>query len=115
MKFTPLEALAVIIGAASAAKNERTFTVLRFNNNALTRARIDPIVTPGRPGAHVHSVMGGSNFGMNSTGKDLTKSECSNAMIKGDNSNYWYPALMFKDPNTGELEDVKPFYTNAYY
>ncbi|PNY25537.1 WSC domain-containing protein 2 [Tolypocladium capitatum] len=115
MKFAVAAALAALAGAASAGKDRRTFAVLRFNNKMLTRARADPIVSPGKVASHVHNVLGGSGFRLGSKGPDLTSSSCSTAMVKGDNSNYWYPSLYFKDPKTGKYEDVEVFYTNAYY
>lgn len=117
MKFTTstVVALTAVLTTAMAAKEERTFAVLRFTNKQLTKGRMDPIVSAGETSNHVHSVMGGSGFGKGSTGEDLVNSKCSNALIKGDNSNYWYPAMYFQDPVTGEFEDVEVFYTNAYY
>ena len=118
MKFNTLSSAALAALSATtamAAKDERTFAVLRFTSNSLTRGRMDPIVAPGQISTHVHNVLGGSGFSISSTGKDLQDSKCSNAMVKGDNSNYWYPALYFKDPKTGKFEDVEVFYTNAYY
>ncbi|POR34088.1 WSC domain-containing protein 2 [Tolypocladium paradoxum] len=115
MKLAAATALAALAGAASAGKDRRTFAVLHFNNKMLTRARADPIVSPGKVASHVHNILGGSGFSLGSKGQDLTNSKCSTAMIKGDNSNYWYPSLYFKDPKTGKLEDVEVFYTNAYY
>ncbi|KAK2589727.1 hypothetical protein QQS21_012594 [Conoideocrella luteorostrata] len=118
MKLTATTALLALIGSATARKDkpdQRTFAVLRFTNKQLVKTRADPIISPGVAGSHVHTVMGGSGFGLSSTGKDLMASNCSNAMVKGDNSNYWFPSLYFKDPQTGKLEDVELFYANAYY
>ena len=116
MKFHLISlALAALTGTAASAKDKRTFAVLHFNNKQLVAGRMDPIVSPKEPSGHVHNVLGGSNFGLGSTGEELMKSNCTNAKIKGDNSNYWYPKLYFKDPKTGELEDVEIFYTNVYY
>ncbi|KHN95166.1 uncharacterized protein MAM_07051 [Metarhizium album ARSEF 1941] len=115
MKFHALAAAAALVGTVSSAKDKRTFAVLRFTNKQLTKGRMDPIVSPGQASAHVHSIFGGSNFGLSSTGKELMDSNCSTAMIKGDNSNYWVPSLYFKDPKNGKLEAVELFYANAYY
>ena len=114
MKYTYGAALAALFGAV-AAKDDRTFAVLRFTNKGLTKGRMDPIVSPGKVSNHVHTVMGGSGFGMSATGDDLMNSKCSNAMIKGDNSAYWFPSLYFKDPSTGNFEDVDVNYVNVYY
>lgn len=114
MKITSSAALAALIGAV-AAKDERTFAVLRFNNKQLTKGRMDPIISPGKTSSHVHTVMGASNFGIGSTGETIVNSQCTNAMIKGDNSNYWFPSLYFQDPSTKKFESVDVFYVNAYY
>ncbi|PON27983.1 WSC domain-containing protein [Trichoderma gamsii] len=115
MKFSTLAGAAALTGAAMAAKDSRTFAVLRFTNKGLVTTRADPIVQPGGPSGHVHNVLGGSNFGFSSTGQDLLKSNCSTALVKGDFSNYWYPTLYFHDPKTGLLESVDVYYTNVYY
>ncbi|KAG6000783.1 hypothetical protein E4U21_005017 [Claviceps maximensis] len=119
MKLTSATAFLAMVGGAVAARKDnpgkRTFAVLHFNNKQLTKGRMDPIVTPGQVSGHVHTVMGGSGFGLGSTGKDLMASNCSTAKVKGDNSNYWFPSLYFKDPKTGKLEDVEMFYANVYY
>lgn len=114
MKLTTAAALTSILGVA-ASKDKRTFAVLRFTNKQLTIARADPIVSPGQPSTHVHHVLGGSGFGLGSTGEDLKNSKCSNALIKGDNSNYWFPSLYFKDPKSGNLESVELNYASVYY
>ncbi|KAL6802021.1 COOH terminal WSC domain-containing protein [Trichoderma sp. SZMC 28012] len=116
MKFTTTTAaVAAMAGIAAAAKDSRTFAVLRFTNKGLVTTRADPIVNPGVPSGHVHNVLGGSNFGFSSTGADLVKSNCSTALVKGDYSNYWYPTLYFHDPKTGDFEYVDVYYTNVYY
>lgn len=114
MKLAAAAALAALAGTAL-AKDERTFSVLRFNGKQLTKGRVDPLVDPGRPAPHVHTVLGGSNFGINSTGQDLLESKCTTAMVKGDNSNYWFPSLFYKDHESGKLEEVQVFYVNVYY
>ncbi|KAL8400340.1 hypothetical protein RB594_000644 [Gaeumannomyces avenae] len=108
-------AAAALIGAVSAKKG-RTFCVLRFNGaGPLVEGRMDPIVEPGRTSAHVHTVQGASNFGINSTADDLAKSSCTTAMIKGDMSAYWTPKLYFHDKAANTFEPVEMFYMNVYY
>ncbi|KAF9442275.1 hypothetical protein P691DRAFT_739102 [Macrolepiota fuliginosa MF-IS2] len=60
-------------------------------NNILTIQRIDPIVDSGKVSTHVHSVVGGSNFGLNSTTGLLRQSQCTSIPIPQDKSNYWFP------------------------
>lgn len=107
--------LAALVGAA-AAKDGRTFAVLRHHGNGpLMTGRVDPVVNPGVVSSHVHTVMGASNFGMNATGASLRDSSCTTALIKGDLSAYWYPQLYFQDPQDGHFEPVELFYMNIYY
>ncbi|KAL7798440.1 COOH terminal WSC domain-containing protein [Trichoderma ceciliae] len=115
MKFSTPAAVVAMAGVAVAVGDSRTFAVLRFTNKGLVTTRADPIVQPGVPSGHVHNVLGGSNFGFSSTGQELLSSNCSTALIKGDNSNYWYPTLYFHDPKTGDFEYVDVYYTNVYY
>ncbi|KAM4054693.1 WSC domain-containing protein [Hirsutella rhossiliensis] len=114
MKPAVAAAFAALMGA-TAAKDERTFAVLRFNNKQLTKGRMDPIRNPGVTSAHVHNILGGSGFSTSAKGPDLQKAKCTTAKVKGDNSNYWFPSLYFRDPKTGKFEDVELFYANAYY
>ncbi|KAL1668487.1 hypothetical protein GGF50DRAFT_124038 [Schizophyllum commune] len=96
-------------------------------NNILTTQRIDPILTPGQVATHVHSgahgsppvcdqthlchpVVGGSNFGLDSTSSDvLRNSSCTSVPIREDKSNYWYPNGTFS------LVDGNPVMYVSYY
>lgn len=109
-------ALAALVATAAAAQDKRTFAVLRhYGKGPLTTCRADPIVSPGKTSAHVHTVMGASNFGLNVTGQQLRESKCTTALPKADLSAYWFPTLYFKDPATGLLEPVPMDYMNVYY
>ncbi|KAM7196010.1 protein of unknown function (DUF1996) domain containing protein [Naviculisporaceae sp. PSN 640] len=108
--------LAALIATAEAAKDRRTFAVLRhYGKGPLTTCRADPIINPGAPSAHLHTIMGASGFGLNSTGEDLMNSRCTTAKPKADKSAYWFPTLFFKDPEDGHFEQVNFFYMNVYY
>jgi hypothetical protein len=72
---------------------------LMSSNNVLTTQRLDPIVTPGKVSGHVHSVVGGSNFGFEVTTEKLRQSQCTSIPIKEDKSNYWWPHLYFQWKN----------------
>lgn len=114
MLFTSV--LATLVATAAAAKDRRTFAVLRhYGRGPLTTCRADPILSPGGPSGHVHTVMGASNFGLNVTGELLRQSECTTALPKGDLSAYWFPTLYFQDPVTNLLEPVDFYYMNVYY
>ncbi|KAK4650251.1 hypothetical protein QC762_705760 [Podospora pseudocomata] len=114
MHFTTI--LATMAVTVAAAKERRTFATLQHKGRGpLTTCRADPIVSPGGPSAHVHAVMGASNFGFNVTGESLRQSKCTTAKPKADMSSYWVPSLYFKDPETGLLEPVEFFYMVNYY
>ncbi|RYP53726.1 hypothetical protein DL768_001326 [Monosporascus sp. mg162] len=102
----------------AAAKDRRTFAVLRFHNEGghfSTEGRMDPIVYPGTVSSHSHGVMGGSNFGLMIEGDQLLDSECTNALLSADKSNYWVPALFFQSPINGTFKRVPLFYMQVYY
>lgn len=107
---------AALAATAQAAKDVRTFAVLRFlGNGPLMEGRVDPIVSPGKTSGHVHTFQGGSNIGISATGEDMMKSNCSSALVAGDNSGYWMPKVYFRDPASGLLEAVELDYMNVYY
>lgn len=114
MKFTANTAVA-FAGLAAAAKETTNWGILGFNGKEIIRARVDPIVAPGKVSEHVHAVMGGSAFNKDSTGESLSQSKCTNARIEEDHSNYWFPALYFQDPETKAFEPVDIHYVNVYY
>lgn len=65
--------------------------------NIIVVERADPIMSPGAVSAHVHRVIGGSNFGVEVPSSDyLRESECTSTGIQEDKSNYWFPQLYFQ-------------------
>ncbi|KAI1134904.1 hypothetical protein F5Y05DRAFT_195816 [Hypoxylon sp. FL0543] len=116
MRFATVGALASVAPLAAAVKTEMTFAVLHFTQNQfLTEGPMDPVVSPGKQATHYHSIMGGSNFGINTRGDDLLSSECTTTTIKNDKSNYWIPTVFFQDPKTNAFEKVPLYYMNVYY
>ena len=64
----------------------------------LVSERIDPILAPGVVGSnHVHEIFGANKFSSNWDYKTAQTSTCNNMGPRIDHSNYWYPALYFKD------------------
>ncbi|ETS78107.1 hypothetical protein PFICI_10169 [Pestalotiopsis fici W106-1] len=97
-------------------KAQKTFAVLRFNNapgSFSSAGRMDPIVFPGSDSSHTHGIMGGSNFDLTVTGDQLLHSNCTNAKIKNDKSNYWVSTLWFR--KGGKFKKVPLYYMNVYY
>lgn len=81
----------------------------------MTEGRVDPIISPGTASGHLHGIMGGSNFATTVEGDQLLGSNCTNAKIMNDKSNYWAPEVFFNDPNNGTFTKVPLFYMNVYY
>jgi hypothetical protein len=114
MRYSAL-AGAALLGSAFAAKEQSTFAVMRFNGKEIFNGRVDPIVNPGVAAPHEHTVFGGSNFGVNADGEAMSKSRCSSAKVKGDNSAYWMPRLYYHDEAASTFEPVSVLYSNVYY
>ncbi|KAJ6554576.1 hypothetical protein B0H19DRAFT_995026 [Mycena capillaripes] len=68
-------------------------------NNIITTQRLDPVVSPGSVSTHAHSVLGGSNFGLNTSTAALRDSSCTSIPIPEDKSNYWFPQMYFQWSN----------------
>ena len=65
----------------------------------LVVARADPIISPGIPSGHVHTIMGGNAFSFALSYASTQTSNCSSCTVEGDFSNYWTPALYYQYPN----------------
>ncbi|KAK5121954.1 hypothetical protein LTR85_004526 [Meristemomyces frigidus] len=76
----------------------------RLNCAKIQTGRIDPLVNPGTVSAHAHTIVGGSNIGINATGASLTASACSSCEVQADKSAYWTPQLYYNYPNGSFLE-----------
>ncbi|KAF5874707.1 putative wsc domain containing protein [Botrytis fragariae] len=119
MVFSKLALVGTFAASATAySATARTFAVNHFyGTGPLLTARVDPIVNPGTVGTHVHTIQGGSAFGM--TMGDTTAlddSNCTSSLVKNDKSNYWTPSLYFVDPNDPtNITAVPMFYMNVYY
>jgi len=115
MLFTSASLAAMAI-SVSAVKTGRTFAVNHFyGDGPLVVGRMDPVVSPGVPSAHHHTIQGGSNFAMTVTDDQLLSSNCTSALVLNDKSNYWTPSLFFQDPKDGTFIPVPMFYMNVYY
>jgi hypothetical protein len=114
--FFPSAALFALAASLAAAKDSRTFAVNHFyGKGALVEGRMDPIVSPGKPSSHAHTVQGGNAFAETLTDTALMASTCTSSLIKNDKSAYWTPKMYFQDPVNGTFEDVPMFYMNVYY
>ncbi len=108
--------LAALAASVSAATTSRTFAVNHFyGQGALVEGRMDPIVDPGGPAAHVHTIQGGSNFALTLSDTALLDSTCTSSLIKNDKSVYWTPKVYFQDPTNGSFIAVPLYYMNVYY
>ncbi|KAK3348466.1 hypothetical protein B0H65DRAFT_176612 [Neurospora tetraspora] len=82
----------------------------------ITVDRLDPIVSPGRPSQHLHTVMGGSAFDFD---LDYNKTQTSNrttCSVSKDLSNYWVPTVYFHDKKNHTFTAVEQVGgINVYY
>ncbi|CAC9885215.1 unnamed protein product, partial [Aureobasidium pullulans] len=86
----------------------------RVNCAKIQVGRIDPIVNPGALAAHCHSIVGGSNIGVNATFDSLYNSECTSCEVSEDKSAYWTPNLYYQHAN-GSFEEVPHDGSVIYY
>ncbi|PPQ69349.1 hypothetical protein CVT24_001644 [Panaeolus cyanescens] len=56
-----------------------------------------------------------TEFALNSTFDTLRTSTCTSCLVAQDLSNYWFPKLYFRDPQTGKFEDVPNGGLLVYY
>jgi hypothetical protein len=117
MKNTQLFVLLFIVVASLTAVavnglDGDTFTV---NCHPLSIQRSDPIVQPGIPSAHVHSIVGGNAFqrNMGPTGALLANATTCDKAI--DHSNYWVPQLYHYRVQDRLWEMVPYMGTAVYY
>ena len=78
-------------------------------------ARIDPIVTPGKISAHVHSIKGASGLSDSTTVEQLLASNCTSCPILQDKSAYWTPQMYFHDKTNDSYELVPEVPGHAVY
>ena len=77
--------------------------------------QMDPIISPGKTSAHVHTVKGASGFGVSTDVEKLLASKCTSCTIKEDKSAYWTPQLYFFDKGTSQFEMVPEIGGSAVY
>ena len=89
-------ASALLLAVSSVlAKDGRTFAVNHFyGKGPLVEGRMDPIVSPGQPSGHVHTIQGGSAFAETLSDGQLLASSCTSSLIKNDKSAYVVLTLM---------------------
>lgn len=71
--------------------------------------RVDPVVSPGKLGGHVHAVRGASNINYTTTYEDLRASECTSCQVCQDLSAYWVPAMYWHDKTTGLFTSIEQY------
>lgn len=65
----------------------------RMGCSTIVNGRIDPIVNPGKLSSHSHTIVGGSNIGIDSSYESMINSACTSCEIQADKSAYWAPIL----------------------
>jgi len=79
----------------------------------LTIQRSDPIVNPGVPGSHVHSVIGGNAFQRTMGPMDANKANSTTCDKIIDHSNYWVPYLYHQ--RADKMWELVPWKLSAVY
>ncbi|OJJ07946.1 hypothetical protein ASPVEDRAFT_143405 [Aspergillus versicolor CBS 583.65] len=69
-------------------------------------ARMDPLMDPGEPSYHVHTVHGSNGFTWDADRSTLLEGSCTSCAVRQDKSAYWAPSLYFVDNETGDSELV---------
>jgi hypothetical protein len=68
-----------------------------LDHGQLMQDRLDPILTPGAVGPHVHTIIGSSNFRATLDAQTMTASNCTTSPVQADKSSYWAPQLYHHD------------------
>ena len=77
--------------------------------------RADPIISPGVPSGHVHTIMGGNGFAFTMDYADTQASTCSSCTVIGDRSNYWVPTLYYHAENGSFISVSQSGGATVYY
>ncbi|KAK3375721.1 hypothetical protein B0T24DRAFT_205950 [Lasiosphaeria ovina] len=77
--------------------------------------RADPIVDPGKPSNHVHTIMGGDAFDLEMDFQKTQTSTCTTCGVTKDLSNYWVPTVYFLANNGSFLHVKQVGGINVYY
>lgn len=84
----------------------------RMGCATMLNGRIDPIVNPGRLSSHSHTIVGGSNIGIDSSYETMINSACTSCEIQADKSAYWAP-ILYVLSNRGRLKSSSdPLYSS---
>lgn len=89
--------------------------VLQINRSSVV-TRLDPIVSPGGVGSHVHRFHGSSYITQNRINATEMQSlaKCSTVQVQDDKSAYWVAQLYYRYPN-GSFQLVPIDYHAVYY
>lgn len=77
--------------------------------------RCDPIMYPGVPSEHLHTIMGGDAFDLTLDYDKTQTSNCTTCGVTKDLSNYWVPTLYFRAENGSFINVEQVGGINVYY
>ncbi|KAI5297576.1 hypothetical protein KEM55_004506 [Ascosphaera atra] len=98
MRFDALNTATAVLAALSSIDSADAFWRLPCRGRSGV-ARIDPIVDPGKPAGHVHSLHGSGGLNFNSDRDELRAANCTSCAVTQDKSAYWVPSLYFQYKN----------------
>jgi len=102
------------VKVATRAANLET-VIFRVQCSLLGNARMDPIITPGRPSDHVHAFFGPNTAAVTINNADLRQGIPTTCNLKEDMSMYWVPAMYQRDPRRGNKLFLVPIKSVHYY
>lgn len=94
-----------LLGLACLATQASAFFRLPCGSPLIVE-RSDPIVSPGVPSSHSHTIMGANSFNYTMDGDFRARATCTTCKVKEDLSNYWFPNLYFQGAD-GSFTPVK--------
>ncbi|KAK0707875.1 hypothetical protein B0H67DRAFT_603039 [Lasiosphaeris hirsuta] len=77
--------------------------------------RADPIMYPGVPSEHLHTIMGGDAFDLAMDYRKTQTSDCTTCGVTKDLSNYWVPTVYFHAENGSFISVEQVGGINVYY
>jgi len=114
MVFSSAFRASVVLSALFALPVANAVHIIMGGMSPIVTERVDPIVSPGTIGGHVHQVFGASNFGETYDYATSTQAKCTSAPIPQDKSNYWVPKFYLHNTNNGSFTPMND-YINVYY
>lgn len=84
--------------AAAAPMRDDDAVRIRMDNPLLL-SRSDPLINPGAPSTHLHTIYGSNAFNITMDADTARSGSCSTTSSQDDLSSYWHPTLFYLEKN----------------